>query len=90
MDDLGDQDPEINEEMWMLMQRLHWTWFSIHTGQEVNTLTDAFEKWCDSKTQEELDEILDVTETPQDEADGPLHSAEDIMKSMWNESAGEE
>ena len=74
----------------MLMQRLHWAWMADYTGQEMQTLTDAFEKWCNSKSAEELDDILGVEETPQDEANGPLHSAEDIMKSMWNGSAGEE
>ena len=83
-------EPEINEETWMLMQRLHWAWMADYTGQEMQTLTDAFEKWCNSKSAEELDDILGVEETPQDEANVPLHSAEDIMKSMWNGSAGEE
>ena len=85
-----DFDPEINEETWMLMQRLHWTWMSVYTGQDINILTDAFEEWCNSKTQEELDEILGVEESPQDEANETMHSADDILKSMWNGSAGEE
>ena len=77
-----EQEPEISEETWMLMQRLHWTWMSPYTGQDMNVLTDKFEEWCNSKTTEELDEILGVEETPENEN---LHSADDIIKSMWKD-----
>ena len=55
---------------------------SHYTGQDMNVLTDKFEEWCNSKTAEELDEILGVEEAPENEN---LHSAEDIIKSMWKD-----
>lgn len=83
--DSEDFEPEINEETWTMMQRLHWAFIADYTGQEMQTLINAFEKWCNSKTEKELDEILGIDETPEEEVEGPLHSAEDIMKSMWND-----
>jgi len=76
-----EQEPEINEETWMMMQRLHWAWMADYTGLELKTLSKKFEDWCDSKSVEELDEIFGVQETPQEN----LHSAEDIFKSMWKD-----
>ena len=77
-----EQEPEINEETWMMMQNLHWAWISHYTGQDLSVLTDKFEEWCNSKTIEELDEILGVEKAPENEN---LHSADDIIKSMWKD-----
>jgi len=77
-----EQESDNSEEAWMMMQQLHWAWISHYTGQDLGVLTNKFEEWCNSQTIEELDDILGIEKAPENEN---LHSAEDIIKSMWKD-----
>ena len=52
------EDPQDSREGWEMMQRLIWTFMMEYTGKDIKELCTAFEKWAESKTQEEMDEIF--------------------------------
>ena len=63
------------------------------TNVPIEDLTNKFEQWANSKSPEELNEILsnpdedDVEEVTKRnlEKEGPLYSKEDILRSIWND-----
>jgi len=86
------EDPQDSREGWEMMQRLIWTFMMEYTGKDIKELCTAFEKWAESKTQEEMDEIFAPEIEGEDiernlEEEGPLHSKEDILKSMWKDES---
>ncbi len=84
------EDPQDSREGWDMMQRLIWAFMMEHTGQNLAGLYIAFEKWAESKTEEELNEIF-APEAEEEsvernlEEEGRLHSKEDILRGMWND-----
>ena len=89
MDEL--EDPQDSREGWEMMQRLIWTFMKEYTGKDIKELYTAFEKWTDSKTHEQLGEIFapEIEEESIErnlEEHGPLHSKEDILRSMWKDN----
>ena len=63
------------------------------TNVPLGDLYNKFEQWANSKSPEELNEILsnpdedDVEEVTKRnlEEEGPLYSKEDILRSIWND-----
>ena len=63
------------------------------TNVPLGDLYNKFEQWANSKSQEELGEILgdadegDIEEITDRnlEEEGPLYSKEDILRSIWND-----
>ena len=63
------------------------------TNVPLGDLYNKFEQWANSKSQEELSEILgdadegDIEEITDRnlEEEGPLYSKEDILRSIWND-----
>ena len=88
-DDQGD-DISINL---ILFQKLWWAFMVDFTNVSLGDLYNKFEQWANSKSQEELSEILgdfdedDVEEITKRnlEEEGPLYSKEDILRSIWND-----
>ena len=85
------EDPQDSREGWEMMQRLIWPFMMEYTGKDIKELCTAFEKWAESKTQEEMDEIFapDIEEETIErnlEEEGRLHSKEDILRSMWKDN----
>jgi hypothetical protein len=85
------EDPQNSREGWEMMQRLLWTFMVEYTGKEINQLGMEFEKWAGSKTQEEMNEIFSPEVEGESvernlEEEGPLHSKEDILRSMWKDN----
>ena len=88
-DDQGD-DISINL---ILFQKLWWAFMVDFTNVPIEDLTNKFEQWANSKSPEELNEILsnpdedDVEEVTKRnlEKEGPLYSKEDILRSIWND-----
>ena len=85
------EDPQDSREGWEMMQRLIWAFMMQYTNKDIMVLCNAFEKWAESLTQEEMNEIF----SPETEGEsiernlkeeGPLHSKEDILKSMWKDN----
>ena len=88
-DDQGD-DISINL---ILFQKLWWAFMVYFTNVPIEDLINKFEQWANSKSQEELSEILDdfdeddieeITKRNLEE-EGPLYSKEDILRSIWND-----
>ena len=85
------EDPQDSREGWDMMQRLIWAFMMEHTGKTLAELYIAFEKWAESKTEEELNQIFapDIEEESIErnlEEEGRLHSKEDILRSMWKDN----
>ena len=85
------ENPQDSQEGWEMMQRLIWAFMMQYTNKDIKVLCNAFEKWAESLTQEEMNEIF----SPETEGEsiernlkeeGPLHSKEDILKSMWKDN----
>ena len=63
------------------------------TNIPIEDLTNKFEQWANSKSPEELNEILsdpdedDIEEITKRnlEEEGPLYNKEDILRSIWND-----
>jgi hypothetical protein len=84
------EDPQDSREGWDMMQRLIWAFMTEHTGENLAGLYFAFEKWVESKTEEELNEIFAAAADEESiernlEEEGRLHSKEDILRGMWND-----
>ena len=59
------------------------------TSKNIAELTAAFEKWAAGLSQEDMDKIFSPEEEGEPiernlQEEGPLHSKEDILKSMWS------
>jgi F0F1-type ATP synthase gamma subunit len=83
------ENPQDSQEGWEMMQRLIWTFMMEFTGKNIAELTVAFEKWAENLSQEQMDQIFNpkVEGEPTErnlQEEGPLHSKEDILKSMWS------
>ena len=83
------ENPQDSQEGWEMMQRLIWTFMMEFTGKNIAELTVAFEKWAENLSQEQMDQIFNpkVEGEPIErnlQEEGPLHSKEDILKSMWS------
>ena len=83
----------IEENEWVLFQKLCWAFMVDFTNVPIEDLTNKFEQWANSKSPEELSEILsdpdedDIEEVTKRnlEEEGPLYSKEDILRSIWND-----
>ena len=85
------EDMGNSREGWEIMQRLIWAFMMEFTRKDIKDLYIAFEKWMESKSHEELDEILapEIEEETIErnlEEEGRLHSKEDILRSMWKDN----
>lgn len=85
------EDLENSQEGWEMMQRLLWSFMVEFTGKDISQLASEFEKWADSKTQKEMDEIFYPEVEGESvernlEEEGPMYSKEDILKSMWKDN----
>ena len=88
----GDQDDAISINL-ILFQKLWWAFMVDFTNVPLGDLYNKFEQWANSKSQEELSEILgdfdegDIEKITQRnlEEEGPLYSKEDILRSIWND-----
>ena len=85
------EDPQDSREGWEMMQRLLWTFMVEYTGKDIGVLSSDFEKWADSKTPEEVNEIfspeVEGTTIERNLAEeGRLYSKEDILRSMWKDN----
>ena len=88
-----DDDQDDISINWILFQKLCWAFMVDFTNVPIEDLTNKFEQWANSKSPEELNEILsdpdedDVEEVTKRnlEEEGPLYSKEDILRSIWND-----
>ena len=83
------ENPQYSQEGWEMMQRLIWEFMMDYTGKYIKTLGSAFEKFAASLSQEDMDNIFSPEEEGEPternlQEEGPLHSKEDILKSMWS------
>ena len=83
------ENPQDSQEGWEMMQRLIWAFMMEFTGKNIAELTVAFEKWAENLSQEDMDNIFSPEEEGEPternlQEEGPLHSKEDILKSMWS------
>ena len=86
------ENPQDSQEGWEMMQRLIWTFMMEFTGKNIAELTAAFEKWARNLSQEQMDQIFSPEEEGEPternlQEEGPLHSKEDILKSMWKDDS---
>ena len=85
------EDPQDSREGWEMMQRRIWAFIVEYTGKDMSALLVAFEKWAESKTQEEMDDIfspeIDEETIERNLAEeGPLHTKDEILKNMWGKN----
>tara|TARA_R110000851_G_scaffold106389_6_gene225464 strand:- start:6570 stop:6848 length:279 start_codon:yes stop_codon:yes gene_type:complete len=79
-----------NDEKWILVQQLLLNFMAEYTNNSLENLQNKFEKWVNSKTEEELafyfsDEAA-VKKTYKDIETGEIfHTKEDILKSMFED-----
>jgi len=83
-----------NDEKWILVQRLLLNFMAEYTKESLEELHAKFEKWADSKTEEELalyfDNSTEVKKIYKNiKTVETFHTKEDILKSMF-EDKGEE
>jgi hypothetical protein len=86
---MGDHEDfdDLNEK-WSMIQSLLLAFMSEHTKESLEELRDKFEKWADSKTEEELAAIIGddaiVKKVYKNlETKENLHTEEDIIRSMF-------
>ena len=77
-----------NDEKWLLVQRLLLNFMAEYTKESLEELHAKFEKWADSKTEEELATIIGddaiVKKVYKNlETKENLHTEEDIIRSMF-------
>ena len=85
-----EYDENESDEKWILVQRLLLNFMAEDNNESLEELHNKFEKWVDSKSEEELaiyfNDDTEVKKTYKDIKTGEtFHTKEDILKSMFED-----
>tara|TARA_R110000824_G_scaffold338170_1_gene524691 strand:- start:138 stop:416 length:279 start_codon:yes stop_codon:yes gene_type:complete len=87
---INPDDFNESDEKWILVQRLLLNFMAEYNNESLEELHNKFEKWVDSKSEEELaiyfNDDTEVKKTYKDIKTGEtFHTKEDILKSMFED-----
>ena len=87
---INPDDFNESDEKWILVQRLLLNFMAEYNNESLEELHNKFEKWVDSKAEEELaiyfNDDTEVKKTYKDIKTGEtFHTKEDILKSMFDD-----